>query len=507
MQTWAKRGIQTALVTGGLLMLGTGIASADEDVNPDRPASPLDAEPRVNFSFGEDTIDAPVDGVQNTADRVTKGVPLAQRAGEITGNVLVQQFGSEVTMPVDAPAGRSDEPTQDLGTVVRWVSPIRVDGGSIALTEEEAQANGVVGDTQYGVTTDLASLRELSDLDDLPAHLHGAGADLNATGDAMGAELLEATSGLVEASENQTQPGSGVLTGDLSAVPVERSARPASDPTVGTAGRQEPNGTAGASSTTRGGWGSTAGTTQAGATVPVYDVPADILAKALTTTKKPGLSPDDEGSPLHLRTNRAEIAPNELPSLMPLGPSAARSYQPAADPVDDVAGVLSGVINNVRAKLHTQPRSLPTIAAGSQNTPVFGLNAQNLFRPLSGDLFDDVTGNGVGNLPGTNDVANYVDTADSLLHTVQSTGLTNRPTAPGGSRALPQIVPNDLDVTQIVPTIPSTLPSVGDLRAPALRGAPARARSSFTGFPNVDPSTLTDTRAALASLFPNHPIA
>ena len=42
MQTWAKRGIQTALVTGGLLMLGTGIASADENVNPDTPAGPLD---------------------------------------------------------------------------------------------------------------------------------------------------------------------------------------------------------------------------------------------------------------------------------------------------------------------------------------------------------------------------------------------------------------------------------------------------------------------------------
>src|SRR3979409_268999 len=42
MQSWATRGLQTALVTGGLLMLGTGIASADEKVNPDTPASPLD---------------------------------------------------------------------------------------------------------------------------------------------------------------------------------------------------------------------------------------------------------------------------------------------------------------------------------------------------------------------------------------------------------------------------------------------------------------------------------
>ncbi|MBV8931001.1 MAG: hypothetical protein JO285_00355, partial [Kutzneria sp.] len=37
MQTWAKRGFQAALVTGGMLVLGAGIANASEDtpsVNP-----------------------------------------------------------------------------------------------------------------------------------------------------------------------------------------------------------------------------------------------------------------------------------------------------------------------------------------------------------------------------------------------------------------------------------------------------------------------------------------
>lgn len=43
MQTWAQRGLRTALVTGGLLVLGTGIASANENVNPDLPPSPLDS--------------------------------------------------------------------------------------------------------------------------------------------------------------------------------------------------------------------------------------------------------------------------------------------------------------------------------------------------------------------------------------------------------------------------------------------------------------------------------
>ncbi len=60
MQTWAKRGLQTALVTGGLLMLGTGIASADEDVNPDRPASPLDGSVRVPVHFDNNALGTPL---------------------------------------------------------------------------------------------------------------------------------------------------------------------------------------------------------------------------------------------------------------------------------------------------------------------------------------------------------------------------------------------------------------------------------------------------------------
>jgi hypothetical protein len=42
MQNWMKYLLQTTVTTGGLLMLGTGIASASENVDPDLPASPLD---------------------------------------------------------------------------------------------------------------------------------------------------------------------------------------------------------------------------------------------------------------------------------------------------------------------------------------------------------------------------------------------------------------------------------------------------------------------------------
>ncbi|MFE9744310.1 beta strand repeat-containing protein [Saccharothrix saharensis] len=60
MQTWAKRGLKTALVTGGLLMLGTGIASAQENVNPDAKPNPLDAKVRVPVDVDHNTLGTPV---------------------------------------------------------------------------------------------------------------------------------------------------------------------------------------------------------------------------------------------------------------------------------------------------------------------------------------------------------------------------------------------------------------------------------------------------------------
>jgi hypothetical protein len=62
MQTWARRSLQAALITGGSLMLGTGIASADEDVNPDRPASPLDPQVEFPVRVHDDAIGAPAGG-------------------------------------------------------------------------------------------------------------------------------------------------------------------------------------------------------------------------------------------------------------------------------------------------------------------------------------------------------------------------------------------------------------------------------------------------------------
>lgn len=59
MQIWAKRGIQTALITGGMLMLGTGIASADESFNPDQPPSALDGSVKVPLKIDNNALGTP----------------------------------------------------------------------------------------------------------------------------------------------------------------------------------------------------------------------------------------------------------------------------------------------------------------------------------------------------------------------------------------------------------------------------------------------------------------
>lgn len=65
MQPWARRGLRTAMVTGGLLMLGTGIASANENVNPDLPPSPLDSPQPLSPAAAPPGTEE-VDSLQNT---------------------------------------------------------------------------------------------------------------------------------------------------------------------------------------------------------------------------------------------------------------------------------------------------------------------------------------------------------------------------------------------------------------------------------------------------------
>lgn len=147
MQTWAKRGIQTALVTGGLLMLGTGIASAHENVDPDRPASPLDGHLAVPVNIDNNAIGTPL-GQYNlpgyhhtfTTPDVTKVLPqqaakpLNKVASRVTGPLQQAVQHHSLARPADTTqAAAPDDPTRGNRISGDLAVPVDVAGNAIAL--------------------------------------------------------------------------------------------------------------------------------------------------------------------------------------------------------------------------------------------------------------------------------------------------------------------------------------------------------------------------------------
>ncbi|MFI9008601.1 hypothetical protein ACIGNX_15360 [Actinosynnema sp. NPDC053489] len=120
MQTWAKRGLKTALVTGGLLMLGTGIASAQENVNPDAPPNPLDARLRVPVDVDHNNLGTPVGNHDLPTLHQEIGTPSATdgplRDLDLQGNPLVRTTHERLT-GVDA-SGLARGNTADADVVV-----------------------------------------------------------------------------------------------------------------------------------------------------------------------------------------------------------------------------------------------------------------------------------------------------------------------------------------------------------------------------------------------------
>ncbi|GLY48293.1 chaplin family protein [Lentzea sp. NBRC 102530] len=101
MQTWAKRGLQTAFVTGGLLMLGTGIASAQENVDPDAAPPAVDVAASVPLKADQNKLATPVKEITLpkvdrtiSTDRVTSAVPT--RTAAPVANPLVRQAGERL---------------------------------------------------------------------------------------------------------------------------------------------------------------------------------------------------------------------------------------------------------------------------------------------------------------------------------------------------------------------------------------------------------------------------
>jgi hypothetical protein len=130
MQTWAKRGLQTALVTGGLLMLGTTIASADENVNPDAPASPLDGRLIIPVNLDNNQIGSPLGPIDApTVKTDAVNVSLSQATGHAANVVL------------DAAAPMTGDLLRDNQIAGDVVAPVDVSGNAIAALGDAAVTN------------------------------------------------------------------------------------------------------------------------------------------------------------------------------------------------------------------------------------------------------------------------------------------------------------------------------------------------------------------------------
>ncbi|TNC27243.1 beta strand repeat-containing protein [Amycolatopsis alkalitolerans] len=137
MQTWAKRGLQTALVTGGLMMLGTGIASADENVNPDMPAGPLDV-----------TASVPVDISHNAIGTLGKQVNLPEMHKEISTKPVTDKVNKALAPVTKTEAYKAAAPAVNTAN--------QVTSKATAATQQLGQSLGKAGqraDAQPSVTS------------------------------------------------------------------------------------------------------------------------------------------------------------------------------------------------------------------------------------------------------------------------------------------------------------------------------------------------------------------
>jgi len=149
MQTWAKRGIQSALVTGGLLMLGTGIASAQENVNPDAAPSTIDGGITVPIDMEKNAVGLPVASQRElpefhreiSDDRVSRANPLVRDAGDrvdtsaaTRGNVVQPNVVVPVDVCGNAVAAGSDASVDTTcGQTVTQPAAVLTDGSNGSL--------------------------------------------------------------------------------------------------------------------------------------------------------------------------------------------------------------------------------------------------------------------------------------------------------------------------------------------------------------------------------------
>ncbi|MEU5257359.1 hypothetical protein [Amycolatopsis sp. NPDC021455] len=136
MHPWAKRGLQSAMLAGGLMMLGTGIASAEEQVNPDLAPSPLDGGASVPIQIRKINLGTPAGESPLPLDvdnEVSTGTVLHDSSKPLGGLLLNNVVKPDVSAPVQITgwalgAGGDSHVVNDSEQVHKQGGPITTTG-------------------------------------------------------------------------------------------------------------------------------------------------------------------------------------------------------------------------------------------------------------------------------------------------------------------------------------------------------------------------------------------
>ncbi|KDN17818.1 beta strand repeat-containing protein [Amycolatopsis rifamycinica] len=227
MQTWAKRGLQTAFVTGGLLMLGTGIASADENVNPDTPASPLDlnvtapiqeANNAVGTPFGQ--LDLPAGQTELSTKPVSKAVNEGSKHLDYSSPVNDTTLGG--SSQADGAGGFTPGHNNLKGNKISGdvVVPIQIVDNAVGVVGD-AHVNGTQHQQTWGHDQDVKTTGENSSIAGnavvldwaLPVQIAGNGAGAaGGTGRVTGGSASQSTT---ETGDVDTNGDGSALSGNV----------------------------------------------------------------------------------------------------------------------------------------------------------------------------------------------------------------------------------------------------------------------------------------------------
>ncbi|GAA4441211.1 PE-PGRS family protein [Actinokineospora soli] len=490
MQTWAKRGIQTALVTGGLMMLGTGIAAADDTIHPDTPPSALDASVKVPVRISDNAIGTPLGDkhlpsvnrdVSVAPGKVVKKTPLGRavagsendilRGNKVVGNVVapVKVTGNAVAVLGDASV------VDDSEQHVSHTQDVHTDGSNSGLA-------GNVVNLAYGLPIDVSG--NAVSAGGTATTLNSSSQSATADGDITTSGDKGAASGNVVAAHGATPVQ---VTGNSAALAGVSTAISDANSHASSGGTIETSGQDGVIAGNAGGAPVALPVQVSGNTAALGGI-ADALSSATTTAQAGDEQPDVYGVPAYIETDGSDGATIAGNALQPAvsGPAAvdcngaglvANTGSLCETGSDAAAGggtrtfgddsVLSGAIGGAPVALPVQGQSNCGVLVGNCETD----NTNTVTSDAGGDGYtrghDSVLGgttvntpvtgpvDACGNVAGGGGMADAVCTNMSTTEAGGNTGTTGDDSVGGGNNgSVPVAIP--------VEGLGSTAGAIGD---------------------------------------------